>query len=65
MMFSQTDLQRTLHRIDGKGYPVYKDIRGSYKFDDFTLFIDHVQGDPYPNKGHARAKETYSKSLLR
>ena len=32
------DLQRLLYRIDGKGYPAYKDIRGSYTFDDFTLF---------------------------
>ncbi len=53
-------LQRQLHRIDGKSYPAYKDIRGSYAFDDFTLFIDHVQGDPFaaPSRLRARAPMT-------
>ncbi len=48
-MPSQTaaDLQRLLSRLDGKGYPAYKDIRGSYDYYHFTLFIDHVQGDPF------------------
>ncbi len=40
-------LQATLRRIDGRGYRAYKDLRGEYRFDDFTLFIDHVQGDPF------------------
>ncbi len=40
-------LQRTLQRIDGRGYPAYKDTRGSYDGDAFTLHIDHVQGDPF------------------
>lgn len=50
------DLQRTLHRIDGKGYPAYKDIRGSYNSDDFTLFIDHVQGDPFAAPSRVRVR---------
>jgi len=41
------DLRCLLNRIDGKGYPAYKDIRGEYRFPDFTLLIDHVQGDPF------------------
>ncbi len=40
-------LQSILKRIDGKGYKAYKDIRGKYRFDAFTLHIDHVQGDPF------------------
>ena len=43
----QHHLRDLLHRLDGKGYGAYKDIRGSYVFDDFTLFVDHVQGDPF------------------
>ncbi len=51
-----TDLQRILNRIDGKGYPAYKDIRGRYTFDTFTLFIDHVQGDPFAAPSHLRVR---------
>lgn len=40
-------LSKLLHSIDGKGYPAYKDIKGNYAFDGFTLSIDHVQGDPF------------------
>jgi predicted ABC-class ATPase len=50
------DLQRILHRIDGKGYPAYKDIRGRYEVDDFTLFIDHVQGDPFAAPSRLRVR---------
>jgi predicted ABC-class ATPase len=53
---TKTDLQRLLNRIDGKGYPAYKDIRGSYAFDDFTLFIDHVQGDPFAAPSRVRVR---------
>ncbi len=34
-------------RIDGRGYKAYKDLVGRYTFDDMTLHIDHVQGDPF------------------
>ena len=50
------DLQRTLYRIDGKGYPAYKDIRGTYNFDNFILFIDHVQGDPFAAPSRVRVR---------
>lgn len=36
-----------LESIDRKGYPAYKDTRGAYDFGDYTLSIDHVQGDPF------------------
>ncbi len=42
-----TELRDILHRIDHKGYPAYKDTRGHYDFPEFTLSIDHVQGDPF------------------
>ncbi|GAB4439266.1 MAG: ABC-ATPase domain-containing protein [Anaerolineae bacterium] len=50
------DLQRLLSRLDGKGYPAYKDIRGSYEFNYFTLFIDHVQGDPFAAPSRLRVR---------
>ncbi|RMF04412.1 MAG: ATPase, partial [Chloroflexi bacterium] len=46
-MSNMQTLRQILHRIDGRSYPAYKDIRGSYRFSDFTLFVDHVQGDPF------------------
>lgn len=46
-MRNDRDLQRELERIDHRGYPAYKDLRGQYDFGDFVLSIDHVQGDPF------------------
>jgi predicted ABC-class ATPase len=40
-------LKRTLSRIAGKGYKAYKDLKGSYDFTSFHLYVDHVQGDPF------------------
>jgi predicted ABC-class ATPase len=53
------DLHRILNRIDGKGYPAYKDIRGEYEFPGFMLLIDHVQGDPFaaPSRLRVRAPQ--------
>ncbi|MFP4164953.1 MAG: ABC-ATPase domain-containing protein [Chitinispirillaceae bacterium] len=50
-----TDLQNTLQRIDRKGYKAYKSITGSYRADLYTLFIDHVQGDPFAAPSRMRA----------
>lgn len=46
-MRSDRDLQHELERIDRRGYPACKDLRGQYDFGDFVLSIDHVQGDPF------------------
>ena len=52
-------LRQHLSRIDGLGYKAYKQIRGSYKFPDFNLYIDHVQGDPFalPSKVRIRVDQ--------
>ena len=54
-----SDLKRILARIDGRGYKAYKDIAGSYDFQGWTLYIDHVQGDPFaaPSKIRLRASQ--------
>lgn len=41
------ELRRLLEAIDRKSYPAYKDTRGGYRFGSYTLFIEHVQGDPF------------------
>lgn len=46
-MPTNNDLAQSLHRLDGRPYPAYKDLRGRYDFGHFTLSIDHVQGDPF------------------
>ncbi len=40
-------LTELLNEIDGKPYKTYKRIKGHFRFEDFTLSIDHVQGDPF------------------
>ncbi len=52
-MKTEKDLRALLLQIDGRGYKAYKDIRGSYSFEDYVLSIDSVQGDPFasPSKG--------------
>lgn len=46
-METSTELRNLLHRIDHKGYPAYKDTKGTYQFQGYVLSIDHVQGDPF------------------
>lgn len=46
-MKNKADLRSTLEQIDGRPYPSYRDIKGSYDFEFFTLCVDKVQGDPF------------------
>lgn len=54
-MKSPRDLRNMLQERDRRGYPAYKDLRGSYGFGDFVLSIDHVQGDPFASPSKASA----------
>jgi len=56
VMKTDRELQSELQRIDGRGYKAYKDIRGGYDFTDFTLFVDHVQGDPFATPSRLRVR---------
>ncbi len=47
-------LQTVLTNIDGRGYKAYKQIQGEYRFPDFHLCIDHVQGDPFAEPSRCR-----------
>ena len=46
-MQTAAELRSLLTRIDRRGYPAYKDARGTYQFPNYILSIDHVQGDPF------------------
>ena len=50
------DLRARLRAIDGRGYSAYKDIVGEYRFPQFTLFVDFVQGDPYAPPSRLRVR---------
>ena len=53
-MNTQEELRRTLRLIDHKGYKAYKDLEGSYRFPEYVLCIDHVQGDPFASPSRVR-----------
>lgn len=55
-MLSAEDLRKTLRRIDGRGYKAYKDIESAYNFREYTLFVDHVQGDPFASPSRVRVQ---------
>ena len=46
-MKSSSQLDIMLREIDHKGYPAYKSLKGAYDFGNYSLSIDHVQGDPF------------------
>ena len=46
-MKTNQELRNVLKQIDHKGYPSYKQLRGIYRFPEYLLGIDHVQGDPF------------------
>lgn len=51
-MQNLSDLLNMLRSIHRKSYPAYKSLRGVYRFDRYTLSIDHVQGDPFASPSH-------------
>lgn len=58
-MQTSADLQHRITAIDRKSYGAYKSLAGVYRFDEFTLYIDHVQSDPFapPSRVRARVKQ--------
>lgn len=55
-MKSAEDLKKTIRRVDGRGYKAYKDIQGIYEFSEYTLYIEHVQGDPFASPSKIRIR---------
>jgi len=50
-------LRAKLRAIDGRSYPAYKSIKGSYRINgDVELIIDRVQGDPFAAPSQLRAR---------
>ena len=51
-MFTSTQLRQQLASINRKSYPAYKSLKGVYRFPDYLLSVDHVQGDPFASPSH-------------
>lgn len=51
-MQSSTQLQEQLRSLNRKSYPAYKSLKGVYRFPNYILSIDHVQGDPFASPSH-------------
>lgn len=50
-------LKGILRSIDGKGYKAYKELeRKAFQFPLFTLYIDHIQGDPFASPSRLRVR---------
>ncbi|MBY7142987.1 ABC-ATPase domain-containing protein [Virgibacillus sp. NKC19-3] len=47
-------LLQQLKQLDNKSYKAYKDIQGKYSYNQFDLFIDYVQGDPFATPSKIR-----------
>jgi len=53
-VLGSSSLFDTLRRIDGREYKAYRDVRGVFRFDGYTLYIDSVQGDPFAAPSRVR-----------
>jgi predicted ABC-class ATPase len=47
VMLTVQSLSQLLLKLDRQSYKAYKQIQGCYQFPEFTLLVDHVQGDPF------------------
>jgi predicted ABC-class ATPase len=45
-----------LGRVDGRGYPAYKELLGSYELGSVEVHVDHVQGDPFAAPSRVRVR---------
>lgn len=53
-------LTAKLKKLEKQNYRAYQQIKGQYDFGDYTLFIDHVQSDPYASPSRLRATRAWS-----
>ncbi|TFG75705.1 MAG: ATPase [Thermodesulfobacteriales bacterium] len=63
-MKAHFELKNILHNIDGEAYKSYKSIEGEYLFNDYTLYIDDVQGNPTASPSSLRVKIAQSVALF-
>ncbi len=61
---SLANLKDRLQRIEGRSFPAYKDLRGGYQGERFSLHIDHVQGDPFAAPSKLRIRVPMDEARL-
>ncbi len=54
----EQELRARLRRMDGRSFGAYKSLRGAYEVQHATLFVDHVQGDPFAAPSRLRLRAT-------
>ena len=64
-MYPREQLRSTLSRIDGRPYPAYRDLAGSYAFELFRMDIAHVQADPFASPSRIVVRLPLAASGLR
>ena len=57
-------LTANLKKLEKQNYRAYQQIKGQYDFGDFTLYIDHIQSDPYASASRLRATRAWSLTSL-
>ena len=50
------ELSRLLIHLDGKSYPAYKDMYGTWNYEGFTLLVDYIQGDAFAGPSKFRVR---------
>lgn len=63
-MQTEQELRQQLRNIDHKSYPLYKSLKGSYRFPSYLLAIDHVQGDPFAAPSDVRIVVSMDKAAF-
>ncbi|CAH8189134.1 ABC-ATPase domain-containing protein [Vibrio aestuarianus] len=53
-------LTSILKKLEKQNYRAYQQIKGQYDFGDFTLYIDHIQADPFASASRFRATRAWS-----
>ncbi len=55
-MKNASQLREDILSLDHREYPAYKSLKGAYRFKNYILYIDHVQGDPFASPSHIRVE---------
>ena len=55
-MRGEQELRSILGRIDGRGYPAYRELAGSFRLGALELAIDHIQGDAFAAPSRVRLR---------
>ena len=55
-MQTAEDLKRILRRISGRGYKAYKEVEGVYDCNEYVLYIDNAQADPFASPSRVRVR---------